>query len=165
MSIRGKGRTRLHVRLRFVSIGVRSCRWVVNCRDAVFRSCAVGTWAVRRGSPLSENDGRLPCSMVNLAAHVGSCILPSGATPQRHGVSVYTVKTLSVLRVYEDDPVFYVHCARGPCMFGPRGSLTLCRMHFCWHTHVDHRVVWHIISTLCFSMCGLVSFCALTASV
>ena len=41
-------------------------------------------------------------------------------------------------------------------MSGPRESLALCHMHF-WHTHVDHRVVWHIISTLCFSMCGLFS--------
>ena len=56
----------------------------------MFSSCVVGTWAVRRGSPLSEGDGRLACSMVNLAAHVGSCMLSSGATLQRHGeLSVY----------------------------------------------------------------------------
>ena len=53
-----------------------------------------------------------------------------GATLQRHGDSLKTVKTLSVFRVYEDDLVFFVHCARGPCMFGPRGSLALCQMHF-----------------------------------
>ena len=32
-----------------MSIGVRSGRWVDTCQDAVFRSCVVGTWAVRRG--------------------------------------------------------------------------------------------------------------------
>ena len=67
----------------------------------MFRSCVVGIWAVRRGSPLSENDGLLACSMVNLAAHVGSCMFPSGATLQRHGDAVNTVDTLSVFRVYE----------------------------------------------------------------
>ena len=44
--------------------------------------------------------------------------------------SVYTVKTLSVLTVYEDDPVSHVQCARGPCMSGPRESLPLCQMHW-----------------------------------
>ena len=43
--------------------------------------------AVRRGSPLSESDGPLACSMVDLTAHVGSCILPSGAMVPRRGVS------------------------------------------------------------------------------
>ena len=72
--------------------------------------------------------------------------------------SVFSVKTLSVLTVYEDDAVSCVHCARGPCMSGPRESLALCHMHCFGHTHVDHRVIWHIISTLCFSMCGLFLF-------
>ena len=76
-----------------------------------------------RGSPLSESDGFLACSMANLAAHVGSCVFPSGATLQRHGDTVNTVDTLSVFRVYEDDPVSYEHCARGLRMCGPRESL------------------------------------------
>ena len=84
-------------------------------------------------------------------------MFPSGATLQRHGVSLFSVKTLSVFRVYEDDLVLYVHCARGPCMFGPRGSLALCQMHFFWHIHVDHRVVWHVMLTQRCSMCGLFS--------
>ena len=42
--------------------------------------------------------------------------------------SVFSVKTLSVLTVYEDDAVSHVHCARGPCMSGPRESLALCQM-------------------------------------
>ena len=43
--------------------------------------------AVRRGSPLSESDGPLACSMLNLTAHVGSCMSPSGAMVPRRGVS------------------------------------------------------------------------------
>ena len=53
-------------------------------------------------------------------------------------------------------PVSYVHCARGQCL------LFVCLVHvgvwrcvicaFSWHSHVDHRVVWHIILTLRCSM-------------
>ena len=46
-----------------MTIGV-CCRWVDNGRDAVFRSCVVGTWAVRRGLSLDESDGCLARSMV-----------------------------------------------------------------------------------------------------
>ena len=42
-------------------------------------------------------------------------------------------------------------------MCGPRESLALCHVHGFLHTHVDHRVVWRNISTLCFSMCVLLS--------
>ena len=69
---------------------------VGNCRDAVFQSCVVGTWAVWRGLSLSESDGRLECSKVTLASHVGSCTLPSGAMVQRDGDSLYAVETVSV---------------------------------------------------------------------
>ena len=123
----------------------------------MFRSCAVDIWAVTRGSPLSQNEGPLAFSVVNFAALVGSCMWQSGATLQRHGDSLYTVKTLSVFRVYEDDLVFVVHCARGLRMCGPRGSLALCQMHFFWHIHVDHRVVWHVMLTQRCSMCALFS--------
>ena len=34
----------------------------------MLRSCAVGIWAVRQGSPLSENDGPLACSVVKLCS-------------------------------------------------------------------------------------------------
>ena len=61
-------------------------------RDAVLRSCVVGTWAVRRGLWLSDSDSRFVCSLVFLAAHVGSCVLPSEAMmAQRHGDSLYAV--------------------------------------------------------------------------
>ena len=101
---------RLHVRLRFVSIGVRSCRWVDNCRDVVFRSCAVGTWAVRRGSPLSEGDGRLACSMVNFSSTcwimdvvVGSDVATSWRT------QCIPLEQLSVFTEYEGDVVFSMY--------------------------------------------------------
>ena len=42
-------------------------------------------------------------------------------------------------------------------MCGPRESLALCHVFFFLHTHVNHRVVWHNISTQCFSMCVLFS--------
>ena len=65
-------------------------------------------------------------------------------------------------RVYEDDPVAYVQCARGPCM------LFVCLVHVrAWRCVrcigldlliVYHRVVWHIILILCFTMCALFFF-------
>ena len=87
-----------------------SCRWVDNCRDVVFRPFVVGTWAVRRGSPLSESDDQLACSMV-----ISAAMYVAVATSWRHST-------------------------------------------FVWHTHVDHRVVWHVILTQRCSMCGLFFF-------
>ena len=70
----------------------------------MFCSCVVGTWEVRRGLWLSENDGRFVCSMVTLTAHVGSCVL-LGVMVQRHGDLVHAVKTVLVFTVYLDDAV------------------------------------------------------------
>ena len=92
---------RLHVRLRFESIGVRSCRWIVNCRDAVpFGCCRRLCVAVSRGSLLSESDGRLAWFAETLVAHVESVMLPSGATLQRHDFRECVVKSVSVFTVY-----------------------------------------------------------------
>ena len=140
---------RLHVRLWFVSIGVRSCRWAKNCRDAVFRWCVVGTWAVRRGLWLRASDSRLAWLTVTLAAHVVSCMLPSGAMVQRHGDSVYAVKKgVGVHRELGWCRVLCTLCPRAVHVVyvsGPRESLAFCHMHFSWRIHVDRRVVWHII--------------------
>ena len=67
---------------------------------ALFRSCVVGTWAVKRGLWLCDGGSRLVCSMVNSAALVGSCMLPSGSMVQHHGDSVKTVKMVSVVTVF-----------------------------------------------------------------
>ena len=61
---------------------------------------------------MSESDSRLLGTKLNLAAHVGSCMLPSG----RDGDTVYVVKTVSVFTVYLDDALSCAHCARGLCM-------------------------------------------------
>ena len=70
-----------------------------------------------------------------LAAHVGSCVLPSEAMMvQRHGDSLYAVKTVSVFTVYWDDArVLCTLCPRAVHVVyvsGPRESLALCHMHF-----------------------------------
>ena len=110
---------RLHV-----SIGVRSCRWIVNCRDAVpFGCCRRLCVAVSRGSPLTESDGRFAWFAETVVAHVGLVMLPSGATPQRHDLRQCVVTSVSVFTVYWDDVVSYVHFARGPCM------LFVCLVH------------------------------------
>ena len=48
---------------------------------------------------------------------------------------------------------------------GPRESLALCHTHFSWHTHVDHRVVWHIIWHFALLDVYFVPFCVFMASV
>ena len=120
----------------------------------MFRSCAVGIWAVRRGSPLSENDGPLACSMVKLCSFCWIMYVAVGsdiATSWRHcGIPLIRCLCSECMRMIS---CLYVHCARGLRMCGPRESLALCHVHGSFlHTHVDHHVVWHNISTLCFSM-------------
>ena len=91
---------------------------------ALFRSCVVGTWAVKLGLWLCESDSRLVCSMVNSAPIVGTCMLPSGAMVQHHGDSVKTVKMVSVVIVFlKDAAVSHAHCGRGPSM------LFVCLIH------------------------------------
>ena len=81
--------------------GVRSCRWVVICRDAVpFKCCRRLCVAVSRGSPLSESDSRVAWLAETVVAHFGLVMLPSGATPQRHDLRQCVVTSVSVFTVY-----------------------------------------------------------------
>ena len=66
----------------------------------MFRSCAVGIWAVSRGSPLSESDSRVAWLAETVVAHLGLVMLPSGATPQRHDLRQRVVTSVSVFTVY-----------------------------------------------------------------
>ena len=84
---------------------------------------------------MSESDGRLACSVVVSAAHVGSFMLPSGAMVQRDGASVHAVKTVLVVFIFVyDDAVSSAPSARGVvhvvhvCLVR-RESLALCQIH------------------------------------
>ena len=126
---------------------------------ALFRSCVVGTWAVRRGLSLSESDSRLVCSKVTLAAHVGSCMLPSG----RDGDRVYAVKTVSVVTFFWEVMPCLMHTlpegrACCLCVWSTRESLALCQIHCSCRITVNHRVVWHIILILRYSMRAFSAF-------
>ena len=122
----------------------------------MFHLCVVGNWAVRRGLSLSESDSRLVCSKVTLAAHVGSCMLPSG----RDGDTVYVVKRCRSSQFGWRCRVLCTLCPRAVhvvyvCVRGPSESRRVT---------VNHRVVWHIVLTFAvLDVCFLCVFMAVVA--